>query len=81
MAHFRLVGQRKQIFIDLVAAQAGSDNGVTNCAARLVRTPRTVDVALAQPPDEFQRFVCGDAAADDQQNLFALQRGHIELHP
>ena len=54
---------------------APADSGVTNCCAALVRMHAHVDVALLQPADQVERFVGGDAAADDEQDARRCRPG------
>ena len=68
MAHFRFVGQREQVFINLFAAQAGERQRRHELRAGLGQNRPHLDLRAAQQADQFQALVGGDAAADDQQN-------------
>ena len=57
------------------AVSAPTDSGVTNSCAAAVITAAHRGAALAQPADQVERLVGGDAAADDEQDALAGQ-GH-----
>ena len=88
VAHLRFVGQAEQILAHRLRRSARPPTAARRIAwRRAVITTRTLRAALAQPPDQFQRLVSGDAAADDQQNagvwevlcdhsLWSLALGH-----
>ena len=52
----------------LPPVSAPTDSGVTNSCAAFVITARTVAPALAEPADQVERLVGGDAAADDEKH-------------
>ena len=53
------------------ADSAPTDSGVTNSCAAAVITHAHRGAALAQPADQVERLVGGDAAADDEQDALA----------
>src|SRR5262249_10646689 len=75
MTHLALVGEREQVLIDLALAQCrdrerGHEHGP---AAGQDRTQD--DAALAQPADQLQALIGGDAAGYNQQDALAGQNG------
>ncbi len=74
MAHFGFVGQRKQVLIDLVLGQGADRQGRHEFRAGFGKDRPRLYALLGEQADQQQRFVGGDAAANDQQNP-ARRRG------
>ncbi len=75
MPHLALVGQRKQIAIDLVARQRGERQRRDELGARGGQDAAHGRAPLAQTPDQIEAFVSRDAARHDEQNAFTRNHG------
>ncbi len=74
MAHLRLVGQRKDVGINLLMAERRDRQRRHELRPAFGQDAAHRAAALAQPPDQLQRLVGRDPAGDDQQNPLARKR-------
>ena len=73
MPHFGFIGQGKQILIDVMTAQTGHRQGRDKFGAGFGQYGFDLAAFLADGTDQFQAFIGGDAATDDQQNFFTFK--------
>ena len=74
VAHLALVGQRPEIGIDLVLAQRGDRERRHEMLRRRSHDAAHRRAALAQPADQLEALIGGDAAGDDQENAPVLKQ-------
>jgi hypothetical protein len=68
MAHFGLVGERKEVGVDLLLGEAGDRERGDELAAGASQNHPKGEAPLAAPPDKLEHLVGRDAAADDEEN-------------
>ena len=73
MAHLRFILQVKKVGIDLVFAEGGEAHGCYEFLARGRHHAADGRALLTQQADQLTRLVRCDAAADDQEDAFAVQ--------
>ena len=71
MADIMLVLPVEQVGEDVIRRQCADGKRRHELLRSLRHDTAHRRTALAQPPDQVERFVGGDAAADDQQDAFA----------
>ena len=78
MADVELAGRIEQVGEHLFADQGAGRQRRDEMLGRLGENAADIDAAFFQPPDQVERFVGGDAAADDQQDAFGVgDRGGV----
>ncbi len=68
MAHLGLVGEREELVVDLLLGEARDRQRGDELGPGAGQDGAKGKPALAPAPDQLERLVGGDAAADDQQN-------------
>ncbi len=73
MAHFRLIGEVKQILIGLFLCQGRDRQRCHKLLCGFGQHRCHPSPAFAQLADQVQGFISGDSTTDDQQNSFVFQ--------
>lgn len=76
VTHFRLVGQRKEIVVDLSPAETGDGKRRDELLRRFRQDGRHNRATLAQSSYQLERLVRRDASADDQEHMFSGEMRH-----
>ena len=79
VAHLGLIGQVKQIAIDLLTRQCGDGQRCHKLLAGTGQYRCDRCAALGQPPDQIKRLIGSDSATDDQQYAFSSQHDASRL--
>ena len=71
MAHFGLIGQRKKILINLVLGQGRHRQRCNELCTAFGQDRAYIDIPVTQPPDHLKNLIGGNAARDDQKDIFS----------
>ncbi|CAI8212617.1 MAG: Uncharacterised protein [SAR116 cluster bacterium] len=72
MAHFCFIGQRKQICVGFLTCQGGKAQRGDEFAGRTRHHAGYTNILVLKAARNFQRFIGGNTAANDQQDALAV---------